>query len=182
MQFQNYVLCRIKKMEGSEKKRKPEEEEESQDQILKLNHCSELPENTKKKRLEREENCNNNGVPSTTTTRRNLDDDDDENTRLPNGHDDGGHIIIDLSDDSDEKVNNNIGTTTPVPVDDQKQVSNSPESTIPAVEVDDHTDWAKAFAMELTEGQSHLLQEQEIEMLPNTAYFLYNSINSQFLV
>ena len=174
-------------MEGSEKKRKPEEEEEEEilDQILKLNHSSELPENTKKKRLEREENCNKNGVPSTSRTRRNLDDDDDdddENTRLPNGHENGGHIIIDLSDDSDEKVNNNIGTTTPVPVDRQKQVSNSPESTIPAVEVDDHTDWAKAFAVELTEGQSHLMQEQEIEMLPNTAYFLDNSINSQFLV
>lgn len=153
-------------MDGSEKKRKLLRQEENLDQTIKIN-------------------------------------DDNTIARLPYGDD--GHIIIDVSDDSedkpnineDEKVNINIIGTTPV----EKQF-NSPESPPRPGELtaipgggneysildpnsggvdDDHTEWAKAFAEELTEGQAHLMQETEIEMLLNDAYYLDNWINSELL-
>ncbi|XP_059436164.1 uncharacterized protein LOC132169096 [Corylus avellana] len=96
--FQNYVLCQIKKMEGSEKKRKPEEEEDRLDQILTLNHIG------------------------------HHDDEKEENMRLTNiGHDDGSHIFIDLSNSDDQIVDNIIETSASVPM-DEKQSNNSPES------------------------------------------------------
>jgi hypothetical protein len=182
MQFQNYVLCRIKKMDGiSEKKRKLIGQEENQeirkvkdaqstDSEPQLHICNK----SKKTKLQSEENNNNGGIPATVlTTTTNPDD----NTRLPNGD---HYIIIDVSE-SDDKPNI-IGTT---PVEKQFDSPESPSgefTTIPGIldpncDVDDeHTDWAKAFAEELTEGQAHLMEETQTDdqMLPNNAYYLEN--------
>jgi hypothetical protein len=197
MQFQNYVLCRIKRMDGiSEKKRKLGQEEnqeiikvnddESRDSEPQLHICNKSKTTTK---LQREENNNNGGIPApvltTTTTTTNPDD----NTRLPINED--HYIIIDLSDSDDDKPNI-IGTT---PVEKQLDSPEPPTGEFPTIPgildpncaVDDnHTDWAKAFAKELTGGQAPVMEEtkiddQMIQMLPNNAYYLENCINCKLL-
>uniref|UniRef100_A0A2N9EBU4 NAC domain-containing protein n=1 Tax=Fagus sylvatica TaxID=28930 RepID=A0A2N9EBU4_FAGSY len=162
-EFPDYVLCRIKKNDEPEKKRKLTE-------IMKENSSeSKKPEHVAA-----------------------ID------TELQHG---GNRVIIDLSDDDhdnstseDAPVINNIGTTL---VAEQSNSMESPsenidctrlmieapgmnESLDPIYDVNDHSDWAIAFAEELMEGQPQLMQETEIEMLPNV-YFHEDCLGSKRL-
>ena len=205
LQFPDYVLCRIKKNDEPEKKRKLTE-------IMKENSSeSKKPEHVHKKTkvvsFETQENTqlelicssnNNNGIPAAMTTTTNANKVAPIDTELQHG---GNRVIIDLPDDDhdnstseDAPVINNIGTTL---VAEQSNSMESPsenidctrlmieapgmnESLDPIYDVNDHSDWAIAFAEELMEGQPQLMQETENEMLPNV-YFHEDWLGSKRL-
>ena len=141
---------------------------------------------------------NNNGIPAAMTTTTNANKVAPIDTELQHG---GNRVIIDLPDDDhdnstseDAPVINNIGTTL---VAEQYNSMESPsenidctrlmieapgmnESLDPIYDVNDHSDWAIAFAEELMEGQPQLMQETQIEMLPNV-YFHEDCLGSKRL-
>lgn len=187
LQFPDYVLCRIKKNDEPEKKKKVREPENAKkmkenkgDQRTKPEH---IHKKTKVVSHEIQENkqlepiCNNNGIPSAKTTTTNPIKVAAIDAELQPVSD---RVIIDLTDDDDHDnstsedvvVINNIGTTL---VGKQLYSKDSPleKLAVESPKVDEsleEIDWDMAFAEELVEGQSQPMQEPGIEMLPNLLF------------
>lgn len=191
LQFPDYVLCRIKKNDEPEKKRKARESENAKKMKENEDDQGKKPEHIHKKTkvvsLETQENkqlepiCNNNnnnnGIPSATTTTTNpskVAAIDAELQHVSN------RVTIDLTNDDDHGnsasedvvVINNIGTTLVGKQLDSKD--SLPEKLgIESPKVDEsleEIDWDIAFAEELLEGQSQPMQEPGIEMLLNLLF------------